>query len=40
LVAPSGYRKDADLRIWVGRGTAYASSLPTKGAKKAKAPRK
>lgn len=40
LVAPSGYRKDTDLRTWVGRGTAYASSLPKKPAKKAKAPRK
>jgi TfoX/Sxy family transcriptional regulator of competence genes len=40
LVAPTGYRKDADLRTWVGRGTAYASSLPKKPAKKAKAPRK
>jgi TfoX N-terminal domain len=37
LVAPSGYRTDAALRTWVGRGTAYASSLPKKGAKKAKA---
>jgi hypothetical protein len=39
LVAPSGYRKDADLRTWIGRGTAYASSLPKKAAKKTKAPR-
>ena len=37
LVAPSGYRTDAALRTWVGRGTAYASSLPKKGAKKSKA---
>jgi TfoX N-terminal domain len=37
LVAPSGYRTDAALHIWVGRGTAYASSLPKKAAKKAKA---
>src|SRR2546429_1713966 len=37
LVAPSGYRTDAALRIWVGRGTAYAYSLPKKGAKKSKA---
>ena len=40
LVAPSGYRKDADLRTWVGRGTAWASSLPKKPVKKAKASRK
>ncbi|HLB67066.1 MAG TPA: TfoX/Sxy family protein [Thermoplasmata archaeon] len=40
LVAPSGYRTDAALRTWVGRGAAYASSLPKKAVKKAKAPRK
>ena len=40
LVGPSGFRKDADLRTWVGRGMAYASSLPNKPAKKTKAPRK
>lgn len=33
LVAPSGYRSDAGLRLWVGRGVAYASSLPKKKAK-------
>ena len=36
LVAPLGYRTDAALRTWVGRGTAYASSLPKKTATKAK----
>lgn len=40
LVAPSGYRTDAALKTWVGRGTAYASSLPKKATKKAKGPRK
>jgi hypothetical protein len=39
LVAPSGYRTDAALRTWVGRGTAYASSLPKKGPAKSKAKR-
>lgn len=37
LVAPSGYRTDAALRTWIGRGTSYASSLPKKTAKKPKA---
>jgi hypothetical protein len=37
LVAPSGYRTDAALRTWIGRGTTYASSLPKKSAKKSKA---
>lgn len=36
LVAPSGYRTDAALRTWIGRGTSYASSLPKKAAKKPK----
>jgi TfoX/Sxy family transcriptional regulator of competence genes len=36
LVAPSGYRTDSALRTWVARGTAYASSLPKKDAKKPK----
>jgi len=40
LVSPDGYRSDASLRAWIARGTAYASSLPKKSAKKAKAPRK
>lgn len=39
LVAASGYRTDATLRTWVGRGVAYASSLPKKGPAKAKAKR-
>ncbi len=39
LVAPSGYRTDGALRTWVGRGTAYASSLPKKVAKKTQAKR-
>ncbi|TLZ58479.1 MAG: TfoX/Sxy family protein [Methanobacteriota archaeon] len=30
LVAPPGYQTDAGLRLWVGRGVAYASSLPKK----------
>src|SRR5947199_9993508 len=34
LVAPNGYRTDAALRTWIGRGTAYASSLPKKVPKK------
>jgi len=37
LVVPDGYKSDAALRTWVGRGTAYASSLPKKAAKKTKA---
>ena len=40
LVALSGYRKDEDLRTWVGRGIAYASSLPKKPGKKAARARK
>jgi hypothetical protein len=40
LVAPPGYRTDAALRTWVGRGTACASSLPKKAVKKAKNPHK
>jgi len=36
LVAPSGYRTDAALRTWVGRGVAYASSLPKKGPAKSR----
>jgi len=39
LVAPSGYRTDTALRTWVGRGLAYASSLPKKGPTKSKAKR-
>lgn len=39
LVAPSGYRTDTALRTWVGRGVAYASSLPKKGPTKSKAKR-
>src|SRR2546422_11633699 len=39
LVAPSGYRTDAALRVWIGRGTAYASSLPKKISKKPQAKR-
>ena len=34
LVSPTGYRTDAALRTWIGRGTAYASSLPKKVPKK------
>ncbi len=34
LVAPTGYRTEAALRTWVGRGTAYASSLPKKAGKR------
>jgi hypothetical protein len=30
LVEPSGRGKDDDLRRWVGRGVAYARSLPPK----------
>ncbi|HEX9341044.1 MAG TPA: TfoX/Sxy family protein [Thermoplasmata archaeon] len=36
LVSPAGTRTDAGLRTWVGRGVAYASSLPKKAAKKSK----
>src|SRR3989442_14927671 len=39
LVAPSGYRTDAALRTWVGRGVAFASSLPAKKGAKPKAKR-
>jgi hypothetical protein len=28
LVGPAGHTEDGDLRRWVGRGVAYASSLP------------
>jgi hypothetical protein len=30
LVAPDGHAQDDDLRRWVDRGVAYASSLPPK----------
>lgn len=40
MVTPAGYRSDAALRGWVARGIAYASSLPKKGAKKPKGPRR
>ena len=30
LVDPPGHRKAADLRRWVGRGTAFARTLPPK----------
>ena len=30
LVTPDGHAEDDDLRRWVGRGLAYASSLPPK----------
>jgi TfoX N-terminal domain len=36
LVAPAGTRTEAGLRTWVGRGVAYASSLPNKAPKKSK----
>src|SRR5437867_4501146 len=39
LVSPQGYRSEAALRTWVGRGVAYASSLPKKAARKPKAKR-
>lgn len=29
-VDPEGYRRDADLEEWVGRGISFASSLPAK----------
>jgi TfoX/Sxy family transcriptional regulator of competence genes len=29
-VAPDGLAEDADLRAWIGRGVAYAGSLPPK----------
>src|SRR5256885_14050773 len=40
FVAPTGYRTDAALRVWVGRGTAYASSLPQKISQKPPAKRR
>lgn len=39
LVAPSGTRDNAAFRKWVSRGVAYASSLPKKKSKAAKAKR-
>jgi hypothetical protein len=30
LVDPDGHAEDEDLRRWVGRGLAYAASLPPK----------
>lgn len=30
VVKPEGYRRDKDLRGWVERGVAFASSLPAK----------
>jgi hypothetical protein len=30
LVDPDGHAEDEDLRRWVERGLAYASSLPSK----------
>src|SRR5881396_2311774 len=36
LVSPAGYRTEAGLRTWVGRGVAYAISLPKKAPKKSK----
>ena len=30
LVGPDGHAEDEDLRRWVGRGVAYATSLPPK----------
>ena len=30
LVDPDGYAEDEDLRRWIDRGLAYASSLPPK----------
>src|SRR5712691_2042339 len=40
LVAPTGYRTDVALRTWIGRGTAYASSLPKKVPKKTQSKRR
>lgn len=37
LVAPEGLRSEAELRVWVARGTAFASSLPGKATKKTRA---
>ena len=34
LVSPAGTRTEAGLRTWVGRGVAYAISLPKKAPKK------
>lgn len=39
LVSPEGYHSEAALRTWVGRGVAYASSLPKKAATKPSAKR-
>src|SRR5437879_13060763 len=39
LVSPTGYRPEAALRTWIGRRTAYASSLPKKISKKPQAKR-
>jgi hypothetical protein len=36
LVSPAGTRTEAGLRMWIGRGVAYASSLPKKAPKKSK----
>ena len=36
MVAPSGTKTDASLRLWIGRGVAYASSLPKKKPKKSR----
>jgi len=34
LVAPPGYKSEAALKTWVGRGVAFASSLPRKKPKR------
>jgi hypothetical protein len=39
MVAPSALKTEAQLTKWVGRGVAYAGSLPPKAAKKRKAKR-
>ncbi len=36
LVSPAGTRTETSLRTWVGRGVAYAISLPKKAPKKSK----
>ncbi len=36
LVSPAGTRSETSLRTWVGRGVAYAISLPKKAPKKSK----
>lgn len=36
LVAPSGYRNEAQLRQWVAKGVSYAQSLPKKTPRKGK----